>query len=91
MRGDGLPDEKIQAFDFHLLDQFAFDVGVTAFDQRRCTCLAGRASRPSATNLSSTLRPDSRDSFDCMQVVLRADIEDEFAALLNYFAAEVVA
>src|SRR5258708_6253795 len=83
-------DEKMQPLDKKFIYQPAFDIGVTAGDERRLDAACGQSFQPEGEKFIFDVPSGERAAFvHCMQLILRADIDNKLAAFLDDLPAEI--
>ena len=91
MRGKGLANEKKQTLYGKLVDNAALDIGVAACNERGLHALRGERVQSERDELVLNV-PAGKISASIHRVELipRANIENEFSAFLDHFPAEVL-
>ena len=85
-----LADEEEQSLDHEFVDDAAFDIGMTAGDERRLDFLRRHCFEPEGDKFIFNVPPGKIAApVNGVKLISRTDIEHEFSALLNRFTAEV--
>src|SRR5688500_4032430 len=91
MSGERGVEEQKQSILFLFKQQTAYDIGVAAGDERSFDpfCRNGFQSKREEFVLHVSSGKITA-AVDRVELILRADVDDEFAALLDYLASEII-